>query len=353
MSILDDFLNSISKTMGVSKGSTNDPEKSKKDLIKSNKESDRVKKARAEVTKEAVLRSPKLFGEPFATSTAAPSIADMANVAEAGIDPRLLTNEGFLELPTEKAEPPKQAQLSEKAKKEAKEIPAKKSQGMSNMFAQALGGALPLLIGTALGGVEGGAAAGDELIAARERERKAALEQAKLEQGDRLLNIKEQVATNQLLKLNAEANPTLQNRLKDLSGEDKKSLGNVMDARQAILDMNSAMKRGINKFSPVGDNLYTEARTRFVESIARLKSGAAISEKEFDIYTGMTPSTVDERNVVKRKMDRILSSVDQRFEILGFDPNEFEFKMDSVATALDSVTRDQILAEKARRQQGQ
>lgn len=97
-----------------------------------------------------------------------------------------------------------------------------------------------------------------------------------------------------------------------MSGEQMKRLDYTKMAFRALQDAASAYDEGVNTFSLIGDNKFTEASRRFQEGLGRLQTGAAISKDEETRFRGMLPSWTDSEEVAKLKFQKVeeeLSSI--------------------------------------------
>jgi len=147
-----------------------------------------------------------------------------------------------------------------------------------------------------------------------------------------------------LAELHAKGNPTTQQKLAGLSAEQQKRMGSVMTADRSLNEMVKSIEEGENLFELLGESKYTDARNRFVESIARLQSGAAISDKEFDIYTGFAPATKDlSREMVEEKMKRNRQFIDDQLRLANLSRQDLD-----LGVPLTLQNRDEL---EARRQE--
>lgn len=213
----------------------------------------------------------------------------------------------------------------------AKQKDKEKKKSLSDQFTEALPMFLPMLAGGLIGGLdtavaaqEGANRAVEAQAAADVAAAKQALEEKKLEEDTRLrekeIGIK-QDKLNQDMAL-AQMSLTGPGKKKELSAAASMDLGKIQSAQAALEEMQAAMDAGENKFSIIGENPYTAAQKRFVEAFGRLQSGGAISEKEFELFKDLTPSSLDEEAIVKQKMESLRSDLAQRYENLTGEPSQ-------------------------------
>lgn len=252
----------------------------------------------------------------------------------------------------------KQLESPQKMNKIINKATENKKLSLSEQFSAGLAGALPQLlaggVGLLLGGGEGALGAMEGVAQIQEQEAASKQQAAELaikekrnaidefaattnaikgqqeielsKEGLKLkgreLDIKEKQNLFDLAEAYKKANPPAQEKLAKLDATSKQRLGSIMTGDRALNDMASAIERGENLFSALGESKYTDARNRFVESIARLQSGAAISDKEFDIYTGFTPATVEEKEVINEKMKRNRQFINDNLHLFGVSRQE-------------------------------
>lgn len=227
--------------------------------------------------------------------------------------PRMSFPSKEIELPTKEVKPPQPTQLSPKAKAEAKEIPVEKSEGMSNIFMQGIGQMLPLLIGTALGGVEGGVAAGEGFVAARERERKAEQESKKLSQKDRELDLKEsEIEVSQ-------RNARLQaySKLVDAKVKDQK------DLRERFVG-----SKRYGNFTSIGDS---KEAAKMRENLVNSETTAQSLDELLNLTEGVTVFDRDRIALAEGKINALVGKL--KNSIVGTGPlseQEREFVLDVI-----------------------
>lgn len=244
-----------------------------------------------------------------------------------------------------------------------------KDNKMSDDMKTALLAGLPILIGGLIGGEDGlGAGAEAAQVGLGVQAKEQAVEaQGKAKQQE--IAIKQQEADAKTADAQGKADLRLSqiglNKVKTLtaiqkglpkaasakfqglSSENQKRLSSIISGDRAITQMTMSIQSGENLFEVLGESKYTDARNRFVEAIARLQSGAAISEKEFDIFTGFTPSTVEARAIVEEKMRRNRQFMSDNLMLSGF--TRAELNLPVAPPSLQS--KDELLARKAELEQ--
>lgn len=111
-------------------------------------------------------------------------------------------------------------------------------------------------------------------------------------------------------------------RLKGLAAGDKARYDNALMVLKGIDDMGSALDKGDDTFSMVGDNNYTQARTRAGEAFGRMQSGGAINKDEDIRFQGMLPGLKDTKEMQRKKLLDQRNEMISRLKTLGFTPEE-------------------------------
>ena len=114
-----------------------------------------------------------------------------------------------------------------------------------------------------------------------------------------------------------------------LNSADKKRINDAQGAYEGIKDMAAALNNGDFTFSPIGDNNFTNARSRFIESFGRLQSGGAISADEVENFKNLVPKSTDSREMQQLKLNKLEEQVSRVMSQLGQE-------MSRPATAADS-----------------
>ena len=200
----------------------------------------------------------------------------------------------------------------------------KREEDLPSQFKQALTGFLPLIAGSIAGGLETGIAAQEGAMSMQEAQRKAKLDEKKSDREDRSLSLQEREVKvkEDKLKLDEKIASSASKSGPKLGSEDKKRLGSIQMGQAAIEDMQLAIDSGVNKFSIIGDNEFTFARNRFVESIGRLQSGGAINADEQERFEQLVPSSTDSEEIVNIKMNTLREEMSRRFETITGRPSE-------------------------------
>lgn len=101
---------------------------------------------------------------------------------------------------------------------------------------------------------------------------------------------------------------------KKQGAEVKKRIEDTKSALDAVVLMRQALEKGENTFSLVGENPYTLAQNKFIESYGRRQSGGAIGEEERKAFKGRTPISTDSREMQKKKLDQLEAELSQTLE---------------------------------------
>lgn len=109
---------------------------------------------------------------------------------------------------------------------------------------------------------------------------------------------------------------------KKLSGEEMKRLDAARDAYRSVSEMKSALAKGVNTFSLVGDNDFTIAQRIFAENLGRMQSGGAISADEAERFMAMAPTYTDSKEIQQKKLAKLEQMMGDRLKSLGKDPTE-------------------------------
>jgi len=109
-----------------------------------------------------------------------------------------------------------------------------------------------------------------------------------------------------------------------LNGEQGKAVNSTIMALQGVDDAVVGLTGGANTFSAVGDNEYTQARARFVEGLARMQTGAAISADEEKRFVKMLPTIGDNPKIRAKKFNDMRLMLQGRLRRYGFERGDFE-----------------------------
>ncbi len=112
-------------------------------------------------------------------------------------------------------------------------------------------------------------------------------------------------------------------RMQALPSSDKQRLDNARLAFQSVGEMTNALGKGDWTFSPVGDNDFTLARTKFEEALGRMQSGGAIQNDEAARFRKMAPTAMDSNEMQLKKLTLLQNEFGQRLQTLGFKPEDF------------------------------
>lgn len=123
-------------------------------------------------------------------------------------------------------------------------------------------------------------------------------------------------------KIAEKQNPNFAQRLKGLSGEERKRLDSASMGLESVQQMDEALKNGDNTFSVIGDNNFTTAQRNFEESIGRMQSGGAISNDEASRFRKMAPGPFDSAEMKAQKLNGLQAEMALRIKNLGFEPKE-------------------------------
>jgi hypothetical protein len=104
---------------------------------------------------------------------------------------------------------------------------------------------------------------------------------------------------------------------KKMSTEERARLDNIVMGSKAVEDMALALSQGDNTFSLVGDNDFTESRTRFEEALGRMQSGGAITKDEEERFKRMAPTWTDSADMQQRKLLNLRTIMSDRAKTLG------------------------------------
>jgi hypothetical protein len=243
-------------------------------------------------------------------------------------------------------------------------------QGMDSDMARILVAGLPIILGAAFGGAEGGATGAqagmaglnafqqqDALAASKEEkaadrlaaqqakeadwaneekqlaarqafeEKQLAARQAfdekssakKFEQDKYLASIKEK---RDAAKDNPSEMP-VEKRLAKLNATEKKDLSNIKTVFQSANGMGLALQAGEGTNKIIGDNNFTRFRRDYSEAITRLQSGGAFSQNEADTFKAMAPQGLDPDEMKMQKIQAIKDRMADRLSVYGFKPEEF------------------------------
>lgn len=99
---------------------------------------------------------------------------------------------------------------------------------------------------------------------------------------------------------------------KPLGAEEMKRYDSAQMASTAVADMTKAFEKGVNTFSLIGDNEFTEARRRFEEGLGRMQSGGAISKTEEERFMKMVPTAADSKATQELKLRKMKDEMSNR-----------------------------------------
>lgn len=127
-------------------------------------------------------------------------------------------------------------------------------------------------------------------------------------------------------KASAKSAPkSVSERFLDLNGEQGKAVNSTIMALGGILDAKKASEDGVSRYSLIGDNEFTQARARFVEGLARMQTGAAISADEEKRFVKMLPTVGDYKSgLAEKKFEDMETMLRGRLRRYGFQPGDFE-----------------------------
>jgi len=111
-------------------------------------------------------------------------------------------------------------------------------------------------------------------------------------------------------------------RVKNLSGQDKARFDNALMAIKGLDDMAKALDAGQNTFSVVGDNDYTAAERRATEAYGRMQSGGAINKEEEKRFSQTLPGVSDSKDIQRNKILKQRDEMISRLKTLGFSPDQ-------------------------------
>lgn len=120
-------------------------------------------------------------------------------------------------------------------------------------------------------------------------------------------------------KINEQANP-----FRGMSDTAKDNAMKAESALKAVEDMDKALKAGVKPISVIGDNPFTESRTRYQEMLGRLQSGGAIGKQEEERFNKMAPSLLDTPEIRERKIQNLKEILQDK--IRGFAPEYYSSK---------------------------
>jgi hypothetical protein len=101
---------------------------------------------------------------------------------------------------------------------------------------------------------------------------------------------------------------------KKQGAEVKKRLEDTKSALDAVILMKQALTKGENTFSLVGENPFTLAQNKFIESYGRRQSGGAIGEEERKAFKARTPVSTDSKEMQKKKLDQLEAELAQSLQ---------------------------------------
>jgi len=131
---------------------------------------------------------------------------------------------------------------------------------------------------------------------------------------------------------------------KSLNSTDKARLDNALMVLKGIDDMGSALDKGVNTFSMIGDNPYTQAERRATEGYGRMQSGGTINKEEEANFSKTLPKSLDNKELQRKKLLDQRAEMISRMKTLGFDPADLgyspkDFKYGSGAKEKTVVNR--------------
>lgn len=115
-------------------------------------------------------------------------------------------------------------------------------------------------------------------------------------------------------------------RVKNLSGNDKARYDNALMALKGLDEMGSALDNGQNTFSMIGDNDYTAAGRRATEAYGRMQSGGAINKDEEARFEKTLPRTTDSKDIQRKKLLTQRDEMISRLKTLGFTPEQVGYE---------------------------
>lgn len=127
-------------------------------------------------------------------------------------------------------------------------------------------------------------------------------------------------------KLERKLNPTHEQRLEGLGGEERKRLDSALMGSEAVDAMEKALNQGTNTFSVIGDNDFTMAAGHWEDAIGRMQSGGAINSEEAERFRGWAPTFTDSAEIQQKKIQWMKEEMKSRIENLGFESEGFQKK---------------------------
>ena len=128
----------------------------------------------------------------------------------------------------------------------------------------------------------------------------------------------------QLKKLRKEVNPSHEDKISSLKGDDRKRYDSIREARAAMRDMADALSKGTSPYSLVGDNPYTLAQRKWAEELGRMQSGGVINKEENVVFKGFAPGGLDDDKIKQKKIADADAMLRARMVSLGFKPEDIE-----------------------------
>ena len=120
------------------------------------------------------------------------------------------------------------------------------------------------------------------------------------------------------------ADSSLEGRKAKLGTEGKQRLDNAMMAYRAVRDMKQALDNGDWTVHPVGDNNFTDAKSRWVEGLGRMQSGGQIGAQEKKSFADMAPGPTQSSEMQRKKLENAEREMRARIKTLGFSPEELD-----------------------------
>jgi len=136
-----------------------------------------------------------------------------------------------------------------------------------------------------------------------------------------------------------------QERLKGLNASDKVRFDNAVMVLKGLDDMGSALDKGRDTFSLVGDNDYTAAARRATEGYGRMQSGGAINTQEEERFNKTLPGMLDSRGMQRDKILNQRNEMIGRLNTLGFTPQDIGYKPQEFTYGKSENTETQFEAD--------
>lgn len=118
---------------------------------------------------------------------------------------------------------------------------------------------------------------------------------------------------------------TTEEKIVSMPAETKKRYDSTVLALKGLTDMKEVVRKNksrLARISLVGDNEYTTARRLFVEGLARAQTGAAMTQREVEIFESFAPRVTDREDIVELKLKQLEFMLNSRVRGFGISPEE-------------------------------